>query len=417
VVVDLHSHYAIHLGPRVRDLFARQRPERALLQDVAAAKTVGALGRIGNRATPWAAPRVTLDQLRAGGCDVVCSVLYSGPHEFDLVSLVRDGYGHPGKASYFAALLRQMDLVEAVVGCSEDAEVVRNMTQLEVTVARRRVALVHCVEGGFHLGDSPDSVQRSVATLASRGVAYVTLAHLFWRSFSPNVPVLPGISPRVYRRLFPMPSPSLPPLGKVAIERIVTGGMLLDLTHMTESAMIEAIELVDSLTPESQLPILASHVGYRFGHSTYNLSPAGVRAIAEKGGVIGVVLSKRLLSEGTGIRARDLKGSLRVFLHHVDKLGELAGGLNQIALGSDLGGFIRPLPGLGDASRLGLLGQALADRYGERVAEDLCAGNAMRLLKRHWRGAGAADKDGSKRPTTLLTASDTADVAEEAGTP
>jgi microsomal dipeptidase-like Zn-dependent dipeptidase len=398
MIVDLHSHYGIYLGPHMRDLLPRRRSEqtrdRTLLGDVMAAGAVRALGRIGNRATPWAAPRVTLERLRAGGCVVMCSVLYSGVHEFDLISLVRDGYGNPGTARYFTALLRQMDTVEATIERSQDAEVVRDMAELKSALGRGQLAVVHCVEGGFHLGDSPETVRAAVATLASRGVAYLTLAHLFWRSFSPNVPVLPLISPHAYDRLFPMPCSSLPELGRATIEEVVANGMLLDLTHMTEPAMMESIDLVASLLPGDQLPLLASHVGYRFGRSTYNLSAAGVRAITQRGGVVGVILSQRILSEGTGLRARDIDGSLRIVFRHVDKLAEIAGGLDRIALGSDLGGFIKPLPGLDDAGRLSVLGEALADRYGEQVAADLCTGNALRLLERHWRGrsSGSAEE-------------------------
>ena len=376
VIFDLHSHYPIYLGPRGRDLLRRGR-NRARLSDVAASTVVRALGRIGNRAAPWGGPRVTADQLRAGGCAIVGSVLYCGAHEWDLLSLVRDGYGHPGPASYFAALLRQMDTVEAEVERSgQDIEVVRNMAELRSTVERERIAVVHCVEGGFHLGNSPADVESAVSTLASRGVAYITLAHLFWRSFSPNVPVLPLLSAQAYHRLFPMPSSSLPELGRVAIEQIVRTGMLLDLTHMTEVAMMEAIELIDPLVPHSDMPILASHIGYRFGRSAYNLSADSVRAITGRGGVIGIILSKRILSEGTNVRARNIHDSLEIVFKHIDRLGEIAGDLNQIAIGSDLGGFIKPLPGLGDASRLDVLGEALAGRYGEDAAERLCSGNA-----------------------------------------
>ena len=52
------------------------------------------------------------------------------------------------------------------------------------------MAFLHCVEGGFHLGDSPEAVRSNVAELAGEGVAYVTLAHLFWRQIATNTPAI-----------------------------------------------------------------------------------------------------------------------------------------------------------------------------------------------------------------------------------
>ena len=50
---------------------------------------------------------------------------------------------------------------------------------------------VHCIEGGFHLGATPEEVTAHVHELADRGVAYITLAHLFWRRVATNAPALP----------------------------------------------------------------------------------------------------------------------------------------------------------------------------------------------------------------------------------
>jgi microsomal dipeptidase-like Zn-dependent dipeptidase len=45
------------------------------------------------------------------------------------------------------------------------------------------------------------------------------------------------------------------------------------------------------------------------------------------------------------------------------------------------------LTGLQDASRLGDLEAELVDRYGLRVAEQVCSGNALRVLRTGWRAA------------------------------
>ena len=66
-------------------------------------------------------------------------------------------------------------------------------------MAQDKIAFVHCVEGGFHLGGTPGSVDDAVKQLAARGVAYVTLAHLFWRQVATNAPAIPFLPTWLYR--------------------------------------------------------------------------------------------------------------------------------------------------------------------------------------------------------------------------
>ena len=49
-------------------------------------------------------------------------------------------------------------------------------------------ALVHAVEGGFSLGGTAEEIAENVHELAEWGVAYVTLAHLFYRQVAANTP-------------------------------------------------------------------------------------------------------------------------------------------------------------------------------------------------------------------------------------
>ena len=61
--------------------------------------------------------------------------------------------------------------------------------------------------------------------------------------------------------------------------------MLIDLTHMSERAMDETLDLLDELdrrtgaAPEEH-PVVATHAGYRFGKQEYMLTPERIRRIA-----------------------------------------------------------------------------------------------------------------------------------------
>ena len=73
--------------------------------------------------------------------------------------------------------------------------VVHNNTELSRALDEKKLALVHAVEGGFHLGTDPSTIAANVCELADRGVAYITVAHLFWRHVASNAPA-PSVSAR-----------------------------------------------------------------------------------------------------------------------------------------------------------------------------------------------------------------------------
>ena len=76
---------------------------------------------------------------------------------------------------------------------------------LDAAIAAGQTAIVHCIEGGFALGATPAEIDVNVAELARRGVAYVTLAHLFWRGVATNAPALPFMPDWLYKLVFTQP--------------------------------------------------------------------------------------------------------------------------------------------------------------------------------------------------------------------
>ena len=53
------------------------------------------------------------------------------------------------------------------------------------------IKFVHCVEGGFQLGDDPEALDERVRWLSEHGVLYVTVAHLFFRDLATEAPAIP----------------------------------------------------------------------------------------------------------------------------------------------------------------------------------------------------------------------------------
>jgi microsomal dipeptidase-like Zn-dependent dipeptidase len=366
---------------------------RAELTDYFDARVMGLAGRVWNYESLFAGPRVTVERLLEGEVGVALSVLGSPlleiGHRLTRWYRRRPPYGGPPDDSYFAALIRQLEMVERRITEQHHDRVIvaRNFRAIETGMAQGRLVLVHCVEGGFNLGASPATVDRAVTELARRGVAYITLAHLFWRHIATNTPAVPFLSDRLYGRLFPQPALGLSELGRAAIRAMMREGVLIDITHMSWRALNDTFALLDEIDPGRSLPVIASHAAYRFGSRAYNLDAATVQQIAQRDGVIGLIASEHFISDGLRQDAtRSVEHSLSLLYRHIDRIHEITGSHRHVALGTDLDGFIKPtLAEFEHSGRLSGLGEALTDRYGNETASLITNENALRVLREHWR--------------------------------
>ena len=388
MIADLHSHYPIHLvPPGEADVLKLIRSPRARWRvlDRIRALLVGLASRFANYESFESGPRVTIPLLRAGDVRVVLSVLHSPFDEFDLSR----PHGAPPVTDYLNTVVRQLESVERDIADHHagQAAVARDPRELDAALAQGKIVLVHCVEGGFHLGGTPPEVERAVGELARRGVAYVTLAHLIWRSIATDANAIPFLPSPLYRLLFPQPRVGLSELGRAAVRGMVRHRVLVDVTHMSRRALDDTFAMLDELDPDGGIPVIASHGAYRFGRDRYTLSEETVKRIAGRGGVIGLLLAEHQTTDGVRLRrTSSLEESLEVIFRHLDRLREITGSHRHSAIGSDLDGFVKPtLAGLGDAGRLAALRRALVERYGEPDAELIASGNALRLLRSHWR--------------------------------
>ncbi|MDX6637092.1 MAG: rane dipeptidase, partial [Solirubrobacterales bacterium] len=235
------------------------------------------------------------------------------------------------------------------------------------------------------LGATVDEVDANVIELARRGCAYITLAHLFYRGVATNVNAIPFLSPRAYNFLFPMPKGvGLTALGEAALRAMVRERVLVDTSHMSARALEDTFALLDRLDPERSVPVLATHVAYRYGNDLYNVEDETIRAIATRGGVVGLILAEHQAADGFP-HTKTVHDSIELICRHADRIAEVAGSHRHTAIGTDLDGFIKPtLAGLDDSGRLPLLEAGLRERYGDADAELITSGNVLRLLRSYW---------------------------------
>jgi microsomal dipeptidase-like Zn-dependent dipeptidase len=403
MVADMHCHYPMHVlagAPQPRRAARLERsPNLTLdamtsysqrpgwLEKLRAAALRLAAGRLNYEEDRW---RVSLDGLLEGDVRAVFSVLYEPFAEFDL----DEPPGAPPERGYFGDLIRQIDRVEEDLARVDPEgrrhEIVKSPDRLDGAVEAGKVAFMHCVEGGFHLGDEVEEIDARVAELAGRGVVYVTLAHLFWRGVATNAPALPFMKDRTYNAIFRQPRGyGLSKLGRAAVEAMHRHRVMVDVSHMSQRALDDTFELLEELDRRAgaeaeERPAIATHAGYRFGSQAYMLSPETIGKIAARGGVVGLILSRHQLGEAAGLRdPEDPAETPQVLRRHIDAIRACTPSRSNahVAIGSDLDGFIKPtLAGIETAADLSSLEAPLRETYGED-ADAILRGNAMRVAR------------------------------------
>jgi microsomal dipeptidase-like Zn-dependent dipeptidase len=386
---DLHAHYPMRVigdvtpATTLREL-RRLRGRPNMRERLRALVLLGASTFFSHR-NPFAGYRVTVEGMRAGDVGVVLSVL---TRPFDEAALGLP-YGSPPQAGYFHGLLTDLEAVEREVA-GHDRDVIRAVhgrDELEQALADGATALVHCVEGGFSLGDGVEEVERSVAELARRGVVYITLAHLLYRQVATNSSAFPFLSDRQYRVVFPQPEGvGLTERGRAALRAMVRNRVLLDISHMRQDALTEMFALLDDeLDPRCETPVLATHVGFRFGEQEYMLDEPTILEIKRRDGLVGLILAQHQLNDGLrDSETESFEDSLAVLFSHIDRIAAITGGFRHIAIGTDFDGFIKPtLTGLAGIADLTRLERALEERYPEQ-AKLIGSENVLRVLRQVW---------------------------------
>jgi microsomal dipeptidase-like Zn-dependent dipeptidase len=383
MIVDLHSHYPM----RVVSDFTPQTPRRLAtkrLQSPTLAERFRALvlrlaSMFFSHRFPWSPYRVTPQALRKGQVGVALSVMTEPFDEFDLSK----PYGWNPEPEYYKRLVEHLTVVEDEVATHRDLRMVKTRQELDDAIRDGVTALVHCVEGGFSLGDRPQDIARNVADLRRRGVFYVTVAHLIFRQVATAANAFPFLEGDAFARNFPQPpAEGLTERGRAAVTAMVENRVVVDIAHMRQDALDETFALLEELDPGHEVPVINTHAGYRFGEQDYMLTAETIRQIQRRNGVVGLILAQHQLLDGMPEKeTRSFEDSRRVLFKHIDKIAKVTGGYEHVAIGTDLDGFIKPtLSGLENAGDLAKLERALDERYKGEAAL-IKSENALRVLR------------------------------------
>ena len=205
------------------------------------------------------------------------------------------------------------------------------------------------------------------------GLRSIALTHFGANSYGHGTGTRGGLYPRAY------------PL----LDALADTGIAVDLTHAADLAFWQILDHWHG-------PVHASHCNCRaLVPGQRQLSDEMIKAIVERGGVIGVVLHEGMLHPHMGTDHRGAftpaaVRSLDALVDRVEHICELAGNANHVAIGSDLdGGYGRELAPveIDSIEDLPMIGDALARRgFDQPQRQAIGHGNLVRFFGESWGG-------------------------------
>jgi membrane dipeptidase len=173
--------------------------------------------------------------------------------------------------------------------------------------------------------------------------------------------------------------------GRPLLSALEDAGMILDVTHLADQALYEALDSFGGT-------VLASHSNCRsLVPGDRQLTDDMIRKLASRGAVIGAALDAWMLHPNwiKGETSRQVVG-LADYVNHIDHVCQLTGSARHAAIGTDLDGGYgteqvpRDLDTIADLQRVSDLLSARG--YADRDVEAVMWRNWVELLERAWGG-------------------------------
>lgn len=213
------------------------------------------------------------------------------------------------------------------------------------------------IEGGTAVHNDPENVQR----FFDAGVRYIGLT---WNNSN-----LIAVSAK--DAVTKGKSGGLTEFGKEVIKKMNETGMMIDVSHLSESAFWDVIE-------NSVDPIIASHSNcYSLNPHYRNLTDEQIKAISESGGYIGINFYDEFLIPDGKQNGADIND----IIAHIDHIKNLVG-VDCIGIGSDFDGGISAPGDLYNATQYPELTKRLFEKgYTPDEIKKILGLNFLRVFK------------------------------------
>ena len=285
----------------------------------------------------------------------------------------------------------QIDVVERLVAAyPKDMMIAHSADDIEAAFKQHRIASLIGMEGGHSIGSSLGVLRH----MYRAGARYMTITHSKntpWADSATDAPKFDGLAP----------------FGVAVIKEMNRLGMLVDLSHVSEATMMDALDVTAA-------PVIFSHSGVRaIGGHARDVPDSVLARLPKNGGMVMQVFLPAFVSEevrqwegmrsGEEARAKYLNpgdpdaaakalkdwvaahpsphGTLAQVADHIDHIRQIAG-IDHIGLGGDFDGMPAGVDGLEDVSKYPALFAELARRgYTQSDLEKIASRNLIRVLR------------------------------------
>jgi len=286
-----------------------------------------------------AAGQVTPERLKQGGVNLQCFAVFVAPRH---------------RGSYLRRVLEQIDTFYRFLSLyAGELMPVCDQASLEGALVAGKIGAVLCVEGG-HVLEGSLSVLRVLRRL---GVSCLTLT---WNGRNE---LADGV-------LESETGGGLTSFGREVVQEMERLGMVVDVAHLAAAGFWDVLSL-------TRMPVIASHANARaLCNHPRNLADEQVRALAARGGVIGVSFVPEFVDPE--------KPTLERVVDHIEHLAAV-GGVACVGLGSDFDGTPQTVAGLEDPSCLPAITEALVRRgWREEDIRKVLGENFLRVFRDVW---------------------------------
>ena len=295
------------------------------------------------------------------------------------------------EAKAVQATVEQIDVTKRLIArYPNDLQLALTADEVEEAMAAGRIASLLGMEGGHSIGSSL-AVLRQMYDLGAR---YMTLTHgktLSWADSATDAPRHDGLNA----------------FGMDVVREMNRIGMLVDLSHVSEAAMHDALDV-------ARAPVIFSHSGARAvtGHLR-NVPDSVLARLPENGGIVMVVALPWFITEDLRQHAADRAAetarlealdsglpdtveaqlakwdaenrppvsTISDMADHIDHIRDVAG-IDAIGIGGDYDGMPTGPVGMEDVTGYPALFVELAERgYSQEDLEKIAARNMMRVMR------------------------------------
>ncbi len=289
------------------------------------------------------------------------------------------------------ATIEQIDVMKRLIArYPQDLQYVTTAAEAQRAMRSGRIASLLGMEGGHSIGSSLGVLRQMYAL----GARYMTLAHFkntSWADSATDAPAHDGLTD----------------FGRDVVREMQRLGMLVDLSHVSEATMLDALDV-------AKAPVIFSHSGVRAVNShPRNVPDTVLDRLKANGGMVMVVTLPSYVSEevrGWTVRQAAEKARLEA-----DRVGDPAGakaalalwtkanpppratiaqvadhidhvvkriGIDHVGVGGDFDGMASTVQGMDDVSGYPALFAELARRgYTQAELEKVASRNMLRVLR------------------------------------